>query len=103
MLEDRTRKEHTDDHCGELEAFPHAFPVNLVWKIGKTDVAHQFFTNDGRNARSVTGWNQRRTGAIRKAIVGDIWSASGGVRVGHLEGMIRNRTRRREEKGKKYF
>src|ERR1700733_8404258 len=100
MLENKTRKEHTDDHCGELEALPHAFPMNLVWEIGKADVAHQFFPNDGRNARGVTGWSQRRTRTIRKSIGQKVCSASGGVRVGHLERRMRERTRRREEKEK---
>ena len=44
----------TDDHSGELESLPYALPVDLVGQIGETDVAHQFFADDRRQASR--GW-----------------------------------------------
>ena len=37
----------TNDHGGELEALAYAFPVDLVGKVGETDVAHELLANDG--------------------------------------------------------
>ena len=62
-------KQPTDDHGDKLEAFPNALSVDLVWKIGKPYISHQFFTNDGRHARRVGSWNQGRAGAIRKTVL----------------------------------
>jgi hypothetical protein len=50
---------HTDDHYGELEALSDALAVDLVGKIGKTNVAHQFLADDGSN----TGRAGRKRGA----------------------------------------
>ena len=36
----------TDNHGGELETLANALPVNLVWKICETDVAHELLAND---------------------------------------------------------
>jgi hypothetical protein len=43
--------EHTNNHCGELEAFPYALPVYLVWEVGEANIAHEFFADDRGDAR----------------------------------------------------
>ena len=43
----------TNDHDGKLEALSHTFTVNLVWEIGKANVAHKFLANDGGDSWSV--------------------------------------------------
>jgi hypothetical protein len=100
----RTKREkrHTDDHGSELEALPHAFPMDLVWQIGKAHIAHQFFTNDGRGMGS---WNQGRARTIGEPVLRMIASTGGVVGVGHLgEGGMRiRREREREEKEKITF
>lgn len=52
----------TDDHYGELETFPHALAVDLVWKVCETDVPHELLTDDGVDSMEVVG--KRRTGTI---------------------------------------
>ena len=37
----------TDNHHGELEALSHALTVDLIGKIGKPDVSHEFLADDG--------------------------------------------------------
>jgi hypothetical protein len=43
----------TDDHYGELETLPHALAVDLVWKVGETDVSHEFLADDGSDTMEV--------------------------------------------------
>jgi hypothetical protein len=58
--------------------------MNLVWKVGETNVAHQFFTNDGGNGGVVSSWKQRRVGTIGHAIWGYFAIAGGSIWVRHL-------------------
>ena len=43
----------TDDHYGELETLPDALAVDLVRKVGETDVSHEFLTDDGGDGMEV--------------------------------------------------
>lgn len=45
----------TDDHHGKLEALPHALTVDLVGKIGKADVTHEFLADDWSDAMNIAG------------------------------------------------
>ena len=45
--------ERTDDHYGELEALPDALTMDLVGKIGKPDVSHEFLADDWGDTGSV--------------------------------------------------
>ena len=49
-LKRRRERGLTDNHCRELEAFPDTLPVDLIRKVGETDVAHEFFADDRRQA-----------------------------------------------------
>jgi hypothetical protein len=40
-------RKRTDDHTCELETFPNALPVYLIREVGKPNVAHQLFADDG--------------------------------------------------------
>lgn len=51
MRWERKRKKLTNDHGGELEALADALTVNLVGKVGETNVAHELFTDYGN------GWD----------------------------------------------
>lgn len=46
----------TNDHCGELEALPHAFPVHLIGEVGEANVSHELFADD---------WGDASVGALR--------------------------------------
>lgn len=43
----------TDDHHGELEALPHALTVDLVGKVSKADVSHEFLADDWSGAMNI--------------------------------------------------
>lgn len=45
----------TDYHDGKLETFPDALPMYLVGQVGKANVAHELFADDGGEAR-LMGW-----------------------------------------------
>lgn len=49
----RRMMERTDDHYGELEALPDALTMDLVGKIGKPDVSHEFLADDWGDTGSV--------------------------------------------------
>lgn len=73
----------TNDHGGELEALPDALPMNLVRKVGESDVTHQFFADNIRNWCAGT---QRRCRTVSVAVGGrDIAIAGGSIGVGHLK------------------
>lgn len=55
----------TNDHGRELETLPDALPVDLVWEVRETDVAHQLFADDGRDRGM-----GRRGDTIRAAVDG---------------------------------
>ena len=46
-------EKRTDNHGSELEALADALPVDLVWKVCETDVAHELLANDGGQAGRV--------------------------------------------------
>ncbi len=51
----------TNDHYGELETLPHTLAVDLVWKVGETDVTHEFLADDGGSGMEVVGEGRTRT------------------------------------------
>ena len=72
----------TDNHGSELEALPHALPVDLVGKVGETDEAHEFLANYWRRAR-VRGLDERGIGWATVAILREGIAVATGI-VGHL-------------------
>jgi hypothetical protein len=40
------KRRRTDDHGGKLEALSDTLPMDLVGKVGKSNVAHELFAND---------------------------------------------------------
>ena len=53
----------TNNHSGELEALPHALPMNLVGKIGKANIAVELFADDRCRCR-LGGLGKRRRGTV---------------------------------------
>ena len=57
----------TDNHGSELEALPHALPVDLVGQVGKAHKAHELFADDGGGADFVGTRRERRAGTVHPA------------------------------------
>jgi len=70
--------------------------VDLVGKIGKTDIAHELLANDVGNASGVASWDERWARTIGNAMARGIAIAGRGVGVGHLS----EYERRMREEGK---
>lgn len=69
-------KKRTDNHGSKLKAFSNALSMYLIGEVGKTDITHQFFSDD-------IGYDWG--GGSCQTVGGDIAVAGGWVRVRHLE------------------
>lgn len=49
---DPQERKRTDNHGRELETLSNAFAVDLVWKVGETDITHQLFSDGAAIGRS---------------------------------------------------
>ena len=78
--------------------------MDLVGKVGKTDIAHELFANDGRGGASLRCWHERGAGGIGETAIGaDIAVAGGGVGVSHLRGEEEVRMGAGERNRENYF
>lgn len=86
----RREEKRTDYHGGELETFADALAVNLVWEVGKADVAHEFFADGGDGGH--VGGGKGGVGGVGVAVVAVGEVLCGEVGVGHLRGKSERET-----------
>lgn len=56
VVKKKTQQVRTNNHASELESLSDALPVDLVGKVGETDVTHEFFPDDaGQVMRAAVG------------------------------------------------